>query len=581
MERCLGCMEVCSEAQCPGCGYVQGTPPKEIYHLKPGTVLYGKYTVGKVLGYGGFGVTYIGWDNTLERKVAIKEFLPGDFSTRMPGDTLLTVYEGEAMEKFAVGLERFTQEAQRLARFNGIPGIVSIYDTFIENNTGYIVMELLEGQTVKEMLRETRVLPFEKANDIIKAVLSVLREVHKSGIIHRDISPDNIFVTKNGEIKVIDFGAARYAASLHSKGFSVVLKPGYAPEEQYRSRGNQGPWSDVYAVAATYYKLLTGQTIPDAMKRVAGDRLKPPSSHGAVLPKSAENAIMNALIVDADQRTRSAEDFLRALESDAVERTKGKQTKADSDRTPLWLKIAAPILGLALVIFLAVFVLPNNKLSLSSFISREVQVPNVINKTEEEAKASIEGASLTMNIVGQQYDDKIEAGRVLTQTPAGGALLAKEGMVEILMSGGSKETTESGEMPYVQYTTEAEAKEILAALGVTVNVTYEQSETVEKGLVMHQPIAQGTALDENTTVTLTVSLGPPPKPKKQQTPIRNPAAPTATPAPPAATPSPAPETTSEATSEPTSEATPAPTPDPTPAPTLKPTPPRPGVAPVI
>ncbi len=576
MERCLGCMEVCSEAQCPGCGYVQGTPPKEIYHLKPGTVLYGKYTVGKVLGYGGFGVTYIGWDNTLERKVAIKEFLPGDFSTRMPGNTFITVYEGEATEQFEAGLERFTQEAKRLARFNGIPGIVGIYDTFIENNTGYIVMELLEGRTVKEMLREAGVLPFEKANDIIKAVLSVLREVHKSGIIHRDISPDNIFVTKNGEIKVIDFGAARYATTLHSKSLSVILKPGYAPEEQYRSRGNQGPWSDVYAVAATYYKLLTGLTIPEAMERVADDKLKPPSALGAVLPQSAENAIMNALIVDADQRTRSAEDFLRDLESDSVQRVEEKRAKVESGKTPLWLKITAGAVSAAIVVFVllsafGVIDLFGGKLRLSSFSTRDVQVPNVINKTEAEAHASIKEASLIMNIVGQQYDERVEAGRVLTQTPAGGALLAKEGMVEIRMSGGNPNEVQSGEMPYVAYMTEEEAKAILTGLGISVNVTYEQSETVEKGRVMRQSIAQGTALEENATVTITVSLGPPPDSKKNnqgQTQEAEPQSTTAAPT----TPEPV---AVPSTPAPTSEPAPAPIPEPTPEPTSERKPPRP------
>ncbi len=527
MNRCLGCMEVCSDDLCPHCGYTQGTPPKEIYHLKPGTVLYGKYTVGKVLGYGGFGVTYIGWDNILERKIAIKEFLPGDFSTRMPGHTFVTVYDGEATEQFAAGLERFTQEAQRLARFNGIPGIVGIYDTFTENNTGYIVMELLEGQTVKDLLRGAGVLPYDQADRIIKAVLRVLREVHKSGIIHRDISPDNIFITKNGEIKVIDFGAARYATTLHSKSLSVILKPGYAPEEQYRSRGNQGPWSDVYAVSATYYKMLTGMTIPEAMERVADDKLKPPSALGAVLPQSAENAIMNALIVDAEQRTQSADDFLRDLESDSVERVEEKRAKVDNGKMPLWLKITAGALAAVLVFIAAltafgIIPLFSEKLSLTSFFSGDVQVPNVLNKTEAEASSVIETSKLTMTITGRQYNEWIEAGRVLAQTPEGGGLLPKYGTVEVLMSGGSEETIEEGKMPYVLYTPEAEARETLASLGITVEVTYQQSETVGKGLVMTQSIEEGAEIGEGAAVTLVVSSGPPPESKKVTNPVTTP-----------------------------------------------------------
>ena len=520
MERCLGCMEICGESQvCPACGYEKGTPPKEIYHLKPGTVLYGKYTVGKVLGYGGFGVTYIGWDNILERKVAIKEFLPGDFSTRMPGDTIVTVYDGEATEQFVSGLERFTDEAKRLAKFNGIPGIVGIYDTFTENNTGYIVMELLEGKTVKEILREAGVLPYEKANEIIKSVLTVLSRVHQSGIIHRDISPDNIFITKNDEIKVIDFGAARYATTTHSKSLSVILKPGYAPEEQYRSRGNQGPWSDVYAVAATYYKFLTGVTIPEAMERVADDKLKPPSALGAVLPLSAENAIMNALIVDAEQRTRSANDFLRDLQSDSVERIAEKRARVENGKIPLWLKIAGGAVSLIMVtlISLAAFGVINlfgEKLTLSQFFSEDAMVPNVINKTEAEAQEAIESASLTMTITGREYNEKIEEGKVLTQTPEGGSLLAQYGTIEILMSGGIEDKPQAGIMPYVEYISEADARKTLEDMGVTVKVVYQQSDTVAKGLVITQSIAKNTELPENAEVTLTVSSGPPPTSKK-------------------------------------------------------------------
>ena len=161
MNKCLGCMEEKEEslAVCPHCGYVEGTPPKEIYHIVPGTILHEKYIVGRVLGYGGFGITYIGWDYTLDRKVAIKEFLPSDFATRMPGETLVTVYNGEATVQFEAGLERFIEEAQRLAKFNNVGSVVDIYDTFIENNTGYIVMQCLEGDTVKDLMKKNGPLP--------------------------------------------------------------------------------------------------------------------------------------------------------------------------------------------------------------------------------------------------------------------------------------------------------------------------------------------------------------------------------------------------------------------------------------
>ena len=155
MLFCMGCFEKFDDglAICPHCGYVRGTPPREAYHMPPEGILRGRYIVGRVLGYGGFGVTYIGFDAQLERKVAIKEFLPSALATRMPGHTAITVYGGESTEQFKDGLVRFVDEAQRLAKFNGLPGIEDIYDSFAENNTGYIVMQYLEGRDIKDILK--------------------------------------------------------------------------------------------------------------------------------------------------------------------------------------------------------------------------------------------------------------------------------------------------------------------------------------------------------------------------------------------------------------------------------------------
>ena len=330
MEKryCLGCLAELEgdETVCPHCGYVEGTPPKEAYHMSPDTILKARYLVGRVLGFGGFGVTYIGMDLVLEQKVAIKEYLPTDFSTRMPGQAQLTVYTGENEGQFSAGLTRFLDEARRLARFNDVPGVVQIKDTFSENNTAYIVMEFLDGENVKEILKEEGKLPYDRALEITVAVLSTLTEVHKEGIIHRDISPDNIFVTNDGQIKLLDFGAARYATTYHSKSLSVILKPGYAPEEQYRSRGNQGPWSDVYATAATMYRMLTGVTPEEALERLAKDEVKEPSKLGVEIGENAENALMNALNIKAEDRYQSAQEFIDALLSaDPVLRNKIKQ----------------------------------------------------------------------------------------------------------------------------------------------------------------------------------------------------------------------------------------------------------------
>lgn len=180
--------EKSTEELCPICGYAEGTKAKEAYHIVPGTILKKKYLVGKVLGYGGFGVTYIGYDAVLEKKVAIKEYLPSEFATRMPGQQTLSVFTGEAEEQFNEGLKSFIDEARRLAKFSDVPGIVKILDTFSENSTSYIVMELLEGTTLSEVLKEKGKMNYDEAETIISSILVSLSEVHKSGIIHRDIT---------------------------------------------------------------------------------------------------------------------------------------------------------------------------------------------------------------------------------------------------------------------------------------------------------------------------------------------------------------------------------------------------------
>ena len=226
-KRCMGCMEYYGDEFdiCPHCGYIEGTPPEEAIHMEPGTLLHDRYIIGRVLGFGGFGVTYIGWDGKLEQKVAVKEYLPGEFSTRMPGQSTITVFNGEKGEQFRDGLEKFVDEAKRLARFQNEPGVVKIFDSFYENETAYIIMEYLDGETLTERLAREKTIPEDEAVDMLMPVMRSLEAVHGEGILHRDIAPDNIFFTKDGEVKLIDFGASRYATTSHSRSLTVIIKP--------------------------------------------------------------------------------------------------------------------------------------------------------------------------------------------------------------------------------------------------------------------------------------------------------------------------------------------------------------------
>ena len=222
-RRCLGCMEMFGEEfeLCPHCGYIVGSRAEEAIHMEPGTILAERYIIGKVIGYGGFGVTYIGWDAKLEQKVAIKEYLPSEFSTRIPGQSQVSVFNGAKNEQFVSGLNKFVDEAKRLSKFQKEDGIVRIFDCIAENDTAYIVMEYLEGETLAERLKREKTIPEQEAVNILMPVMKSLEVVHKEGIIHRDIAPDNIFITNDGKVKLIDFGASRFATTSHSRSHAV------------------------------------------------------------------------------------------------------------------------------------------------------------------------------------------------------------------------------------------------------------------------------------------------------------------------------------------------------------------------
>ena len=523
--RCMGCMQEYDEFTpngdpiliCPYCGYIKDTPAKEAYHLTPGSILQGKYIVGRVLGYGGFGVTYIGYDAQLDRKVAIKEYLPTNFSTRMAGQTKLSVYDGENGEQFYAGLNSFVEEAKRLSKFNSLSGTVDIYDSFLENETGYIVMEYLDGKTVKEEMAEKGVFEYAAAKLIVLKILDTLKEIHKDGIIHRDIAPDNIFLLDGGEVRLIDFGASRYATTLHSKSLSVILKPGYAPEEQYRSRGMQGPWSDIYALAATFYKMITGITPEESMERMMKDGLKEPSKLGVELPQNDENAIMNALLVKASDRTQSADEFERQLTAeDEVKRAASTLEKYDSGRMPRWARLLASCIGVVVVVFGVLILTGVIDLANGGFVSaltggglasNETRVPNVVNEQYERAVQLSDDANLLLVVTNKEYNDKVEAGKVMSQDPLSGRIRLKESALAVVVSGGAETGSQQGVMPDVVFRNVDDAVAMLEAAGIKYKLEYEESDTVAKDVIISMSANVGDKLASGEEVTIVVSQG--------------------------------------------------------------------------
>lgn len=309
---CYGCFTEKEPGQrCPRCGFDE--KEEQPYLALPlGTILNGRYLVGKVLGIGGFGITYLGYDLTLEIKVAIKEYMPSALATRH-ADRYSVALTGRVEEDYKYGMERFLEEAKILAKLQSTPNIVSVQNYFKENGTAYFVMEYIDGMSLKAYLEKNGgKIPYSQALAFLQPIMEALIQVHGMHLLHRDISPDNIYITAKGESRLLDFGAARFASG-DGKSVSVILKHGYAPEEQYSSHGNQGPWTDVYAMGATLYRCITGQLPPDSIERIHGDRIKTPSELGISITGSAENAIMKALAVRTQDRFPNMESFLRAL----------------------------------------------------------------------------------------------------------------------------------------------------------------------------------------------------------------------------------------------------------------------------
>ena len=313
---CYNCFEEKNQdGHCQQCGYSNiSNIVNYPLALREGSILAEQYVVGRVLGQGGFGITYLAFDYKLRVKVAIKEFLPEGMAVRTNGDAALAIYSGEKQESFDYGVERFLEEARVLAKFMGSRNIASVRNYFNENNTAYFVMEYIEGISFKNHIKiRGGKLKYRETLRILLPVMDALTTVHREGIIHRDVTPDNIYITKDNEVKLLDFGSARYSIGDKSKSLDVVLKMGYAPKEQYLRHSRQGAYTDVYALAACFYVAITGILPPESLERMEKDELVKISAQGIDIPAKLENAIMKGLEVNAADRFQNMEEFKAAV----------------------------------------------------------------------------------------------------------------------------------------------------------------------------------------------------------------------------------------------------------------------------
>lgn len=331
-KLCMGCMAILEHpAQpCPHCGFYLPSYRQPTNSLPPYEILNGKYLVGKAIGIGGFGITYIGWDFYQSRRVCIKEYFPRGVAARDISQTsnnrhtttqysvdVFTQDTERAMSAYLSGLRSYIKEAENLSRFYAMPGIVSVRDFFYGNKTAYIVMEYIQGIDLRQYAKaQGGCLSPQVLFPLLRDVIYALNEVHKENIIHRDISPDNIMISHDFKAKVIDFGAARdlYAG----KDNTLLLKHGYAPIEQYDRNGEQGPWTDIYSLCASIYYLLTGRKLPRAYERLEEDHLVPLHELGVPVSEQQEQTIYKGLSVQGENRYQTMAELYQDLYGESL-----------------------------------------------------------------------------------------------------------------------------------------------------------------------------------------------------------------------------------------------------------------------
>lgn len=304
-DFCMGCMNPLNRiGQCMNCNFsletYKGTPRS----LPPGTLLTERYLIGRVIGEGSFGITYIGRDLLFDITIAIKEYFPLSYEGRDARGKRQEIHAYQNNDK--KGLEYFYKEAKILSLFYMLDGIVSVRDFFCANQTAYIVMDYIKGITLKEHVKRNGAVAGKEALKMMKPVIRSLHIIHQANIIHRDISPDNFLLTEQGKLVLVDFGSACVEESAMTQGMTVMFKRGYTPKEQYLSCGKLGAWSDVYSLCATMYFMLTGIVPNEAIERMLQDTMVPLSKMSSVfLTQKQKNTIMQGICIEPEERLQS------------------------------------------------------------------------------------------------------------------------------------------------------------------------------------------------------------------------------------------------------------------------------------
>jgi serine/threonine protein kinase len=440
--------------------------------LKPGTLLKSCYEIEGVLGAGGFGITYVGCELENHRKVAIKEYFPMDLAFREYTDSSwnVTVFEGEN-EEYDRGLQRFLREAKILKDFQYLDGIVAVMDCFEENRTAYIVMEYIEGITLKQYVNDNGCLSFQELLELLEPLMKALIQIHRQGLIHRDISPDNLLIGLDNKARLIDFGAANLIGDRYQKSTTVVLKKGYAPPEQYLTEGKQGPWTDVYALSATMYMALTGQAPVDSVERLQGKEVSAMTQND--METWQITAIQTGMELKVSRRYKNVEELLHALTTplqkedekticpqpaskEEIRRIRRLNTeKKNFVMAGMILILTVVLIGVAQRGTLLKNQDNDNGKNVETEeneadepeVSKLYTIPKVTGMGEEEAKQMIAASNANLQIsVIEAYSEDVDAGLVASQSVAADTQYSIGAVTEIVLTvskGKEEQTTEN------------------------------------------------------------------------------------------------------------------------------------------
>ena len=395
--RCMACKADEQEA-CPVCGFIERDFVPEKHHLPPRTILKGQYLVGCALGEGGFGITYIGWDLFLHMPVAIKEYFPSGVVIRDQGQHTVNVFAGKDEQSFLLGRDRFFREAQKVARFDNNPGVVSVKNCFLENGTAYIIMEYISGINLGTYAAQRGgKLGFQETLQLLKTPIQTLEELHRYSTYHRDISPENLMLSKTGTVKLIDFGSAMESDS-EKKTRVLMVRSGYSPVEMYSTNGKDGSYSDVYSMAATIYKLITGVTPPAATERLDADPLVRPTMLGVKdITTTQENAMMRGLTVQQKDRYQTMAEFFYDLYGRGIDDDPNPKPKPKPKRRAL--TFIAALLGVVALVGVGVLLGRGGNFLPFPFAT-ETPAPTVT-ETPVPTQA-VPGAALNMPVLGAE-----------------------------------------------------------------------------------------------------------------------------------------------------------------------------------